>query len=450
MSTTGRYSNVTLSPEALAEARAARAERARRRAEERRRREEARRRARFTAAVSSCAGAASSALTRADEIERGAAAWTGGAVSPESRRLLAEARTRVRTIAADARGLDTDACDVARAESLSRAMADAVGRVERLSHSLSEAGHGGGDQTPRDPRREAAALRARLATVAAPGDPELQQAMAQVARLEALASRGDHGAFDRLVDAVCDQVDAAVEAGGRRAHEWAEQHHRAAVAVAQVRDETEALARECTEVGYRPAALDRLAAVDRALVDDLAAGDLHAVAANLTAARQAFEEVTADLDEWLDLEDQRNEIEAAVVRAVQAAGLRVDPESLAGQASDATTPRAVTARLRDDTEVTFSVHTDDHGAHQVVCSAEDLPDERGRPVETIAACRDLDESLRRVADAAAGRTDVELAPWQLVGGGTDHGGASRTLPRRTRRPEPARTNANPSNAGGPR
>ncbi len=450
MSTTGRYSNVTLSPEALAAAAAARAERARRRAEERRRREEARRRARFAAAVDACSGAEASALARVDEIQRGVAAWTGGAVSPDSQRLLAAARTRVRTIAAEARGLEAATCDVAQAEHLARSMADAVGRVERLSHSLSERGPGGAGQAARDRRGEAADLRARLAAVASPGDSEVQRAMAQVGRLEALAQRGDNGGFDRMVDAVIEEVDATVEATGRRAHEWSEQRHRATVAVSQVSDETEALLQECLEVGYRPEAFDRLVAIERTLGEDLVAGDLHAVAANLTAARLAFEEVTADLDEWLDLEDQRNEIEAAVVRAVQAAGLRVAPDSLAGQAAGADMERTVTALLRDDSEVTFSVITDDQGTHQVVCSAEDLPDERGRPVEAIAACRDLDESLRRVADAAAGRTDVELAPWQLVGGGSDHGGASRKIPRTIRRPDTARTNANPSNTGGSR
>lgn len=451
MSTTGRYSNVTLSPEALAAAAAARAERARRRAEERRRREEARRRARFAAAVEACTGGQAPALERIDEIERGASAWTGGTLSPESRRRLDAARAQISAIAGNAHQLDAGTFDVTAAEGLARAMAEATGQIERLSHSLTGGGPETGDGPVRGRAVEAAELRAQLAAAPDPGDTAWQEAIAQVSRLEGFAARDDQGAFDRMVDVVAEQVSAATATGAHRAREWAEQRHRAAVAVAQVSDETEALARECAEVGHRPSALDALVAVEQALADDLAANDLEAVARDLADVRARYEQVTTELDEWLDLEEQRTTIEAAVARAVQAAGLRVEPETRTVPIDGGPPSRVIVAHLRDDTEAFFSVVTDEHGDHQVVCSAEGLPDDRGRPVETIAACRDLDASLQRVVAVAAGRADVGLSSWQLAtASGPDHGGAVRQPRRRSTAPNRVHTHPTTPATGGPR
>lgn len=415
MSRTARTGTATLSPAAAAAAEAARQAERRRREEERRRREEARRAERIRVAGETVRAADDATLDLLARIDAGLRAWGGGELPDIARQRIERLRAdtaRARDAAPSAAGPTPNEAEAAAAAAQGRLTA-----AQQLAVTLRDGPASGEGDDPRAERaRTLTELRQLLAGADDRADDTLgtrRAAETGLARLSGFAERGDWDAFDRLVGDVRSDVDAHLGAARHAAVEAAAARAQAQAALVQLEEETAAQRHECDRIGHHPAALGRLDALVAACRAALAHDDHDAFGRATREARAAFWEADAAVDDWHEREQRRLTLEIAVAHAARAAGWRVEPEPVEVHSDDGERTRVITARQRDDTAVRFWVATDDAGAERIICSADDLPDDRGRPVADIGACRDLDDALGLVRDALADH-DVDLAPWQLA------------------------------------
>lgn len=418
MSRTARTGTAVLSAAARAAVEAARAEAQRRRAEERRRREEERRRERVRLALDECRTSDSAAEALLAQIELGVAAWTGGTLSASDRERVERLRNDIQRAKRD-RTAELSLEDISPndAEALALAAVERRAAAELLTTTLRENGaqtRGGASAITQ--RTETLTELQRLMGSAAqnPVDPITRQAAeAGLERLADFAARGEVQAFDRLVDDVRSDVEAHLSQI-RAVHQAdATRRARAAAAAAQLDEELAALSRECEDIGYRPdglARLEELGVAYRSAIDD---GDYERVSTLARESGSVYGQVTNELDRWLDQEQERLTVEIAVADALRAAGLRVEPEATEVRTEGDEAMRVITARQRDDSELRVWVSTDPEGVHHLVCAAEDLPAEAGRPTEELAECRDLDDALERVREMLDDG-DVVVGPWALA------------------------------------
>lgn len=418
MSRTARTGTAVLSAAARAAVEAARAEARRRRAEERRRREEERRRERVRLALEACRTSDSAAEALLAQIELGVTAWTGGTLSAADRERVERLRNEIQLARREwTTALSIEETSPNDAEALALAAVERRAAAEILTTTLREnAAPESGRADPLNARTETLAELRRLMGSAAQNSTDPRTRLAAETGLERLADfaeRGELQAFDRLVADVRSDVEAHLRA--RRSVQQADAtlRARAAAAAAQLDEELAALSQECDDIGYRPdglARLNELGVAYRRAIDD---SDYERFSSLARETGSAYGEVTNEVDRWLDQEQERVTVEIAVADALRAAGLRVEPEATEVRTESNEPMRVITARQRDDSELRVWVSTDPDGAHHLVCAAEDLPAEAGRPPEELAVCRDLDDALERVREMLDDG-NVVVGPWALA------------------------------------